>query len=131
MQRINNDWEYTSRWSEEFMRFEGTAEAVRLPHNVGALPLHYAAPENYAGLVGYRRKLFIPEEAAGRRVFLQFDAAAHIATVYCNKQAVAQHNCGYTAFRAEITSLMQAGEENEIAVKLDTSENEGIPPLVS
>jgi beta-galactosidase len=129
MQRINNDWEYTLRWSEDFMRFETPAEAVRLPHNVGELPLHCASPENYEGLVGYRKRLLIPEEAAGQRVFLQFDAAAHIATVYCNRQAVAQHSCGYTAFRAEITSLVTPGEACEIAVKLDTSENEGIPPF--
>ena len=129
MQRINNDWEYTPRWSEDFMRFETPAEAVRLPHNVGELPLHCASPENYEGLVGYRKRLLIPEGAAGRRVFLQFDAAAHIATVYCNRQAVAQHSCGYTAFRAEITSLVTPGEACEIAVKLDTSENEGIPPF--
>ena len=50
MQRINNDWEYTPQWSEDFMRFEGRAEAVRLPHNVGTLPLHYASPACYAGL---------------------------------------------------------------------------------
>ena len=129
MLRINNDWEYTPRWSEDFLRFEVEAEAVRLPHNVGDLPLHYASPEDYAGLVGYRRKLFIPEEAAGKRVFLQFDAAAHIATVYVGGQAVAQHSCGYTAFRAEITSFVTPGQTCEIAVRLDTSENEGIPPF--
>ena len=129
MQRINNDWEYTPNWTEEFFRFGGRAESVRLPHNVGEQPLHYSAPEQYEGLVGYRRRLYIPEDAAGKRLFLQFDGAAHIATVYCNRQAVAQHSCGYTAFRAEITSLVKYGQENEIAVRLDTSENEGIPPF--
>ncbi len=129
MQRINNDWEFTPRWSEEFMRFEGPAEPVRLPHNVGEQNLHYSGPEDYEGLCGYRRGIMIPSSARGQRLFLQFDGAAHIATVYCNRQAVAQHSCGYTSFRAEITSLVRFGEMNEIAVRLDTSENGGIPPF--
>ena len=129
MQRINNDWEFTPRWSEEFLRFEGPAEPVRLPHNVGGQTLHYSGPEDYEGLCGYRRRIMIPSSVQGQRLFLQFDGAAHIATVYCNRQAVAQHACGYTSFRAEITSLVRFDEINEIAVRLDTSENEGIPPF--
>ena len=129
MQKINNQWEYTPAWTDEFLRFEGEAEAVRLPHNAGRQALHYSAPRDYEGLVGYRRKIFVPAEWQGQRLFLQLDGAAHIATLYCNHQAVATHMCGYTAFRAELTSFLNYGEENEIAVKLDTSENPEIPPF--
>ena len=129
MQKINNNWEYTPNWSDEFLRFEGKAEAVRLPHNAGHQFLHYSSPADYEGLVGYRLKLQIPADWQGQRLFLQFDGAAHIATLYCNHQAVATHACGYTAFRAEITSFVNFGRENEIALKLDTTENPEIPPF--
>ena len=122
-------WEFTERWTEAFLRGEGEAVSVRLPHNVRELPLHYAAPRDYEMVCGYRRKLLLPPEVRGKRIFLQFDGAAHIATVYCNGVRCAEHRCGYTAFRAEITELVKFGEENRIAVKLDCTENGEIPPF--
>ncbi len=110
--------------------FGGTEEIpVRLPHEVGKLPLHYADPSDYSGIVGYRKMLFIPEEGKEKRHFLQFDGAAHIAQVFVNGTSVAEHQCGYTAFRAELTDALLYGAENEILVKLDTTENPAIPPF--
>ena len=129
MIRLDNNWEFTEKWSDAFARFEGEAETVRLPHNVRELSLHYAAPEDYSLLCGYRRKLDVPENWRGKRLFLQFDGAAHIATVYCNGRPVAVHNCGYTAFRAEITNVVRYGETNTVTVRLDTTENAAIPPF--
>ena len=122
-------WEFSPVWSERFLSFEGEAEAVRLPHSVQESSLHYSSPSDYERLCGYRRKLFLPAEYAGKRLFLQFDGAAHIAVVYVNGQRCAEHRCGYTAFRVELTELVKCGEENEIAVQLDSSENPAIPPF--
>ena len=129
MLKINNNWEFSPEWSDEFLRFETAAEPVRLPHNVGTQTLHYSSPSDYAGVVGYRTRLHVPEEWRGQRLFLQFDGAAHIATLYCNSQVIAGHNTGYTAFRAEITSFVDFGADNEIAVRLDTTENPATPPF--
>ena len=71
----------------------------------------------------------IPEEAEGKRVFLQFDAAAHIATVYADGKELCTHKGGYTAFRVEITDHVKAGSECEIAVRLDSTENPSVPPF--
>ena len=60
-----NDWEFVSEWSEEFLRGEGGAESVRLPHTVLEQPLHYALPSQYERICGYRRTVRLPEEAAG------------------------------------------------------------------
>lgn len=122
-------WEFSPRWSEEFLAGQGGAEAVRLPHTVKETPLHYAGPEDYETLCGYRRKLRIPEEYRGKRLFLQFDGAAHIATVYLNGRECACHRCGYTAFRVEITDLVLYGGENAVTVRLDCRENGEIPPF--
>ena len=122
-------WEYTEQWSESFLQGEGSGTPVRLPHNGKELPLHDSGPKDYERICGYRRVLRLPEEAAGKRVFLQFDGAAHIAQVFCNGVLCAEHRCGYTAFRAEITDLVKFGEENRIAVRLDCTENGEIPPF--
>ena len=126
---ICNNWEFTPHWSEAFQAGLGEAEAVRLPHTVKELPLHYAGPEDYEMVCGYRRRLPIPEEYRGKRLFLRFDGAAHIATVYLNGVACAVHRCGYTAFRAEITELVRYGGENLVSVRLDCRENGEIPPF--
>ena len=123
-----NNWEFKNVWHDAFMMGEGAGEPVRLPHTVQELPLHYADHNSYQMLCGYRRKLEITEEMLAKRLFLQFDGAAHIATVYVNGKEAAHHRCGYTAFRVEITGLVQAGE-NMIAVKLDTTENPKVPPF--
>lgn len=122
-------WEFSPAWSDAFLRGEGEAEAVRLPHQVQDLPLHYASPNQYERVCGYRKTLRLPEQAAGRRVFLQFDGAAHIASVFLNGKELCKHYGGYTSFRAEITGLLQPGEEGILAVRLDSTENPEIPPF--
>ncbi len=124
-----SDWQFSPCWSEEFKEGRGPAESVRLPHTVKEIPLHYAGPEDYEMICGYRRSLFIPGEYQGKRLFLQFDGAAHIATVYMNGTACACHRCGYTAFRVEITEFVIYGGENTVAVRLDCRENGEIPPF--
>ncbi|MBQ1300220.1 MAG: glycoside hydrolase family 2 protein, partial [Erysipelotrichaceae bacterium] len=96
---------------------------------VKELPLHYINEKDYQMISGYRRKISIPKKADGKRIFLQFDGAAHIATVYVNGIELATHKGGYTAFRVEITNHVIAGEKCEVAVKLDSTENPTVPPF--
>ena len=129
LQSLCNNWEFTESWSDSFGRGEGEALSVRLPHTVKELPLHYIDHNAYQMVCGYRKKLPIPTEYARKRLFLQFDGAAHIATVYVNGEEVARHRTGYTAFRVEITDHITPGEDALIAVKLDTTENPEVPPF--
>lgn len=124
-----DNWEFTTEWSEDFLSGGGTAEPVRLPHTCKELPLHCINHADYQMLCGYRKTLDIPKEINGKRLFLQLDGAAHIATVYVNGHEAAIHRCGYTAFRVELTGLVSFGKSNLLAVKLDTSENPEIPPF--
>ena len=124
-----SDWEFTREWSAGFSYGEGRYARVSLPHTAGEVPLHYAKPEDYAGICGYRRLVSVPLEYRGKRLFLQFDGAAHLAEVYLNGEKIAEHACGYTAFRVEITSFVRYGMENRLAVRLDTTENPAVPPF--
>lgn len=129
MIRLNNGWEFAEQWSEAFLRGEGTYPEVRIPHTVKELPLHYIDPEDYQMVCGYRKNIEIPEEWKGKRLFLQFDAAGHIASVYVNGVFLCEHRTGYTAFRTEITDAVEYGKENTVTVKLDTTENPAVPPF--
>ena len=129
MINLCSSWEFAENWSEELLAGGGETVAVRLPHSVKETPLHYAGPQNYEGVYGYRRTLDIPEEYRGKRLFLQFDGAAHIAEVFVNGVKCCEHRSGYTAFRAEITGLVSFGGENTVCVKLDSTENGAVPPF--
>lgn len=129
MKSLCDGWEFVSEWSDSFLNGDGEYDIVRLPHNVRELPLHYASPADYEMICGYRRHLSIPAEDAGKRLFLCFDGAAHIATVYLNGKEIGTHRCGYTGFRYEITGCVRYGADNLIAVRLDTTENGSVPPF--
>ena len=127
---LNDKWIFTENWNEDFLKGndKDTVE-VRIPHTVKMLPLHYADDRDYQMISGYRRKVLIPEEAKDKRVFLQFDAAGHIATVYVNGKEIYTHLGGYTAFRFEITDHVVPGKEADICVRLDSTENRTVPPF--
>ncbi|MGN0977490.1 MAG: glycoside hydrolase family 2 protein [Faecousia sp.] len=129
MLSLCKDWEFVPRWFEGFALGEGEGLPVRLPHTVQELPQHYADHQAYQMVCGYRRKLALGRELAGKRLFLQFDGAAHIATVYLNDRELTTHRTGYTAFRVEITHEVDWDGENLLAVKLDTTENPQVPPF--
>ena len=128
-QSLCSGWEFTKTWTDTFGKGEGSAEPVRLPHTPIELPLHYADSNAYQMDCGYRRRLEVGQELKGKRLFLQFDGAGHIATVYLNGEELTTHRCGYTAFRVEITDAVRYGEENLLAVRLDTTENPEVPPF--
>ncbi len=129
MKKINNDWLFTETWSDDLITGEFRGRSVRIPHTVKETSLHYASPKDYEMVSGYRRNLFLPAEEKGRRQFLQFDGAAHIAEVYVNGHLAGEHRCGYTGFRFEITDYVNYGEDNTITVKLDSTENGTVPPF--
>lgn len=121
-------WQFTPAWSEDFLAGREEGVSVRLPHTCKELPLHGIEPKDYQMLCGYRRSLEVAPELKDKRLFFQLDGAAHIATVYVNGQEIGTHRCGYTAFRVEITDYVKPGK-NDLAVKLDTSENPAVPPF--
>ena len=129
MIRLNNHWEFSEQWNEEFQKGEGSFKKIRLPHTVKELPLHYIDPKDYQMVSGYRRVLKADRSWIGKRLFLQFDGCAHIATVYFNGTELGTHKNGYTSFRYEITDLVNYDEDNLITVRLDSTENPEIPPF--
>ena len=129
MQSLCDHWEFVPNWFAGFETGEGQGTAVRLPHTVQECSQHYADHNAYQMVCGYRRRLELGAELAGKHLFLQFDGAAHIAAVYVNGLESVTHRCGYTGFRVDITEAVNLGGENLLAVKLDTTENGDVPPF--
>ena len=102
---------------------------VRLPHTVIEAPFDYFDEGIYQMLSCYRRSFTAPAEWAGKHVELTFEGAAHEAAVFVNGEHVLTHSCGYTAFSIDLSDLLRYGEENLIAVRLDSRESLDVPPF--
>ena len=127
---INNDWRFIEKWDDSYIGGKvPKGEKVRIPHTVKQLPLHYIDEKSYQMVSAYYKKLEIPEEAKNKRVFLYFEGAAHIATVYVDGQELMTHLGGYTAFKVEISKQIKGKKECDLLVKLDSTENGRIPPF--
>ena len=134
MERLywNNDWKFAETWEEamkEAVYPENEMEDVRLPHTCKELPYHYFDEHAYQMLCGYRRHFMAPEAWQGKSVELTFEGVAHDAVVYVNGIEVKAHHCGYTAFFVEIAKYLKYGEDNVLAVRVDSRENLNIPPF--
>ena len=73
----------------------------------------------------YRKKFTLPKEDVGRRLTLLFEGVATHATVYLNGCLMKHSFTGYTPFEVDITDVARYGEENLLAVYVETSEHEG------
>ena len=121
---FNNDWIYNDK-------YENLPDGVkiRIPHTVAVTPYNYFDESVYQKISGYQKVFTYPEDAEGKRIFLVFNGVAHQAVVYVNDIEVASHNCGYTAFEADVTDVVKKDSENTVKVRVDSNETLNIPPF--
>ena len=106
---LNEGWKFSDQFKWEMCDPEFDDRMmpdIRIPHTVAITPYHYFDESQYRKISCYRRVLLIDSEWAGTRLFLHFEGIAHTAEVYIDGKLVRTHECGYTAFEAEITELV-------------------------
>ena len=106
-------------------------EDVQLPHDyiISQSPSHdnnwsegHFAYHN----AWYRRRFFLDASEEGRRVVLFFEGVATHAEVYVNGCLAGRNFCGYNSFELDISSFVLFGEDNVLAVFVDSvSSHEG------
>ncbi|MCI8563104.1 MAG: glycoside hydrolase family 2 protein, partial [Lachnospiraceae bacterium] len=84
----------------------------------------------YRGNGVYRRELILPYEEWGQKVlYLSFEGANTVTTIYVNGKKAGRHEGGYSGFRVNITDYIIWGQANVIAVLVDNSETTYIAPI--
>lgn len=73
----------------------------------------------------YRKKISIPETDLGRIISLKFDGVFRNSKVWFNGHFLGTEESGYNGFEYDITSYINYGGENTIAVRVDASMEEG------
>lgn len=110
------------------VRREADKIQVGLPHTWNA--------EDVFGRINYRReamvyqkKLPVPKEWAGKRLFLYFEGVNSVADVFVNGKRAGGHAGGYTAFCMEITDFITPGQEALLAVWVSNAYRTDVLPL--
>lgn len=99
---------------------------VTLPHSFNGSESDEGS--YYRGPTWYRRAILISAAKPGRRLAIQFDAAATAADVFLNGKKVGRHEGGHAAFRFDITDAIVPGR-NLLAVRVNNSPTKVITPL--
>ena len=129
---MNRNWRYSAHPGEEAHSkdFDDTGfERVAIPHANVRLPWHGFDEKSYEFVSIYRRHFKLPEEARGKRVFVDFEAAMTASAVWINGTRVGEYRGGYTPFFFELTAHLDFDGENVLALELDSHERGDIPPF--
>ncbi|WPC37418.1 glycoside hydrolase family 2 TIM barrel-domain containing protein [Brachyspira hyodysenteriae] len=126
---FNTNWKFTKEWNDNIKIEKLNGENITLPHTVAEIPLHYFS-ESDTWLVSGYQNIFKYEKTKlqGKRVLINFEAAMAACEVFVNEKSFGEHKGGYLPFVYDITDELKDGE-NIIAVKLDSTEREDIPPF--
>jgi beta-galactosidase len=101
---------------------------VQLPHDWSVKqplsPASASASGYLPGGIGwYRKKLTLPKEDQGKKIFLYFEGVYNRSEVFVNGKSAGKRPNGYISFGYDITPYLLAGQENLIAVRVDHSKD--------
>lgn len=117
--------EADGKYSAAFDDSSWQAKTLPMPENERINPEHSTnggeqdSFEDYQGGVWYR-KHFTPDDSwSGKNVKLAFLGVNYFADVWINGTYVGGHAGGYTPFGLDVSDLLQYGQDNVIAVRVD------------
>jgi beta-galactosidase len=140
---FNADWRFVkgSQPAEAAQPgFDDSAwQQVRLPHDWAISgPFNpgehgFSAKLPWKGVGWYRKTFTLESTDAGKQVYLDFDGVMAFPKIYVNGQLAGQWDYGYSPFRVNATPFVQFGQQNVIAVEVDTQSRAlaGIPVQAS
>jgi beta-galactosidase len=129
---MNRNWRFHPGKVEEAASpvFDDTNFAqVVVPHTNIELPWHNFDDKDYEFVSTYRRRFHLPKEAAGKRVFVDFEGAMTATTVWINGIRLGEYKGGFTPFSFELTAHLRPDAENVLVLQVDSTERNDIPPF--
>ncbi len=103
-----------------------TWESVALPHTAQLEPL--VVNDQWQGICWYRKHFTLPENARGRKIFIEFEGAMQVAEIWINGIRKTTHYGGYLPFSVDISDEVTFGADNVLTVRLDNRDNPQVPP---
>jgi len=97
---------------------------VALPHTWNALDGQDGGADYWRGIGTYQ--IDLPAPTAGKRQYIEFQGANHVATVYCNGRELGTHKGGFSTFRYDLTDAMHS-EGNVLTVVVTNAKSDIYP----
>lgn len=130
---INSDWRFIKQNNVENKNkiySDDNWEAVNIPHTWNAIDGANGF-EYYKDACWYRKYFSIDDLHQGNKVYIEFNGSNSITDVYVNGQHLGQHRGGYSTFRFDITDVIEYGEMNTLAVKVDNTVVDDVYPQMA
>ncbi len=126
---LDQDWLFGGKFNAAALASPSADAAfskINLPHCVVKLSWQNWDPAAWQSVWIYRRRISLPKESAGRRLFLKFDGVMTGAKPAFNGVALPEHLGGYLPFQYELTQWLKEGD-NLLEVAVD-SRWQSVPP---
>ncbi|MBT3193294.1 MAG: beta-galactosidase [Verrucomicrobia bacterium] len=126
---INRGWRFFKghHAEAESVSFDDSDwETVGIPHS--ASTPYWMELEVYEGDAWYRKTFDAQADWISRRVFVEFEGAFQHAWVTLNGQLLGEHKGGYTGFCYDMTSALNCGGSNVLAVRVRNGWDATIAP---
>ncbi len=125
IKNINDNWFFSKEAKSIPHVMPHDWEKVNLPHTWNGTDGQDGGNDYYRGTCYYVKQLSLADFGDEDEYYLQFDAVNSSAKVYFNGELVAQHDGGYSAFRAKLGNIQ---ESNLLVVAADNSPNDYVYP---
>lgn len=125
IKNINDNWLFSKEAKSIPHVMPHDWEKVNLPHTWNGTDGQDGGNDYYRGTCYYVKQLSLADFGDEDEHYLQFDAVNSSAKVYFNGELVAQHDGGYSAFRAKLSNIQ---ESNLLVVAADNSPNDYVYP---
>ncbi|MDR2498541.1 MAG: DUF4982 domain-containing protein [Tannerellaceae bacterium] len=127
--KLNDDWLFMLGDAPEAKLpdfADSRLQRVSLPHDWSVkapMSPSLASATGYlpGGIGWYRREIYVPEQRRGQRLFMYFEGIYNRSEVYVNGRLVGGRPSGYASFEVDISSAIEYGTTNLIAVRVDHS----------
>ncbi len=125
IKNINDNWLFSKEAKSIPHVMPHDWEKVNLPHTWNGTDGQDGGNDYYRGTCYYVKQLSLADFGDEDEYYLQFDAVNSSAKVYFNGELIAQHDGGYSAFRAMLGNIQ---ESNLLVVAADNSPNDYVYP---
>ncbi len=125
IQLLNDGWSFSKSNLLENPQ-PADVEAVTLPHTWNAVDGQDGGNDYYRGTCYYRKEMDRTDLPEGQKVYLEFRGTNSSATLYVNGKKVAEHDGGYSTWRANITDFLE--DHNVFVVAVDNAPNNRVYP---
>jgi beta-galactosidase len=103
-------------------------EQVSVPHANILTRAETFDPDTFRFVSWYRKHFRLEDSWKDRLVLARFQGVMTVADVYLNGKHLATHKGGYTPFEVDLSSALQFGADNMIAVRVDSRVQPQVPP---